>query len=179
MKKNAFRLFFLFLVLVFSVLSLNYINKNIFRIWNATSVKVAASPALDRSKIKVEFGSFTINRKDDSELFTAKSVLLYDRGRAIKRPETDHGENDFLVTYDNRYYLSFRHFITNCNRQHNYYFYLYEEGGDVRLKVRIAGKDKMFFERPMQKISRAKEYRCNTPIENAGYLYNMVELEKR
>lgn len=87
-----------------------------------------------------------------------------------------YGENDFLVTYDDTYYLSFRQFKSNRRHQHDYNFHFFEEGDKIILQVSIEGQDAMTFERSMLEISPADQYRCNVPIDSAGVIYNMVEL---
>ena len=80
-------------------------------------------------KIKIEFGNSVINisRGTDTDLFVNREryTVLYD-GRVKGKIINDYGENDFLVTYDNKYYLSFRQFKFNANHQHDYYFRFFQ-----------------------------------------------------
>lgn len=84
--------------------------------WGANSLSVSTDDSLTTDKVKIEFGVSvnTINRISDAELFAdrEKYTVLYD-GEFEDMMTDDYGENDYLVTYDDKYYLSFRHFKTN------------------------------------------------------------------
>lgn len=135
--------------------------------WGANSLSVSTDDSLTTDKVKIEFGVSvnTINRISDAELFVdrEKYTVLYDGG--FKNMMTDdYGENDYLVTYDGKYYLSFRHFKTNRRNQHDYYFHLFPKNNAVFVKVEIEGKNAMRFERPMRDISLAGTARDQFPV---------------
>lgn len=157
-------------------------NKNIVPLWNANSVTVTADYPLTAEKVKVEFGVSvnSINRTNDLSLFKNrdKYIVLYDDGTK-ESVFNEYGENDFLITYNNQYYLSFRQFKRNRSHQHNFNFYFYQKDNKPFVKVDIKGRDAMRFERPLIEISKAANYVCNTPIDSASGIYNMIELEKK
>lgn len=142
---------------------------------------VTTSNTLKTEKVKVEFGIGvnTINRKNDKELFTnpSKYTILYN-GKRQNEIINEYGENDFLITYDNKYYLSFRHFKFNRRHQHKYYFHFFENDNKIIVKVDIKGEDSMEFERPMIDKYNSENYRCNAVIDSAATMYNMIELKR-
>jgi len=91
-----------------------FINKHYFIIWNANNVTVITQPPLDSKKVKIEFGVSvnTINRANDLDLFKNRSkyIVVYN-GQNLTEIDNEYGENDFLITYDDLYYLSD---ILNC-----------------------------------------------------------------
>jgi hypothetical protein len=144
--------------------------------YNKFSVEVR-SPLLDY-KLKIFKGFYTINRSSDNELFNKKGQIIFD-GKALGKIQNDYGENDFLIVYDDTYYFQFRHFKT-WNRQVDAYdFKLSESNDTIFIEAKISGTDPMKFKRPMNLISQSKSLNCNTPIHEAGGVYNMIELSKK
>lgn len=148
-------------------------------LWNANTVSVSTDNSLTPEKVKIEFGISvnTINRENDLDLFKNrdKYTIVFD-GEEEDCVANEYGENDFLVTYDDKYYLSFRQFKTNWRSSHDYGFYLFMRNDSVFVRTEITGKNGMAFERVMLKIEDAAKYRCNVPVDSAGYIYNMIEL---
>ncbi len=167
------------LILIIGGLGLWKINNDYFAIWNNNSINVTAENPLTSDKVKIEFGISvnTINRLTDEDLFSRreKYTVLFD-GITKENMINDYGENDFLITYDNKYYFSFRQFKLNRNHQHDYNFYFFQKNNKIFVRTDINGKDGMKFERPMLDIKSAKKYRCNVPVDSAGVIYNMIEL---
>ena len=62
------------------------------------------------------------------------------------------GENDFILTYDKKYFLKFRHFKFNRRHQHSYDFYFYKKGEKVFVDVEIDGADDMEFTKELKKL---------------------------
>lgn len=149
-----------------------------YKMIDMTSLEVRTAPALSVDSVKVQFGWFSINRSNDAELFNgsfrARTIFHGTQMAALK---TDYGENDFLVTYADRYYLQFRHFIFNSNHQHDYVLAIERRNDALYLSVDIDGPDAMRFVRPMSLIRDAVQLRCNGPIDNTRVIYNMVEME--
>ena len=150
-------------------------------LWNTNKVNVETESPLTSEKVKIEFGISvnTISRPNDTELFSdrEKYTTIYD-GKKLNGIINEYGENDFLVTYDNVFYYSFRQFKFNRRHQHSYDFRISKQANNIVLKVEIDGKDGMTFERKMLKIEEAEKYVCNTPIDSVGTVYNMIELKK-
>jgi hypothetical protein len=168
-------------LLVFVVCGLGFwkLSKDFLLLWNMNSIKVTAENPLTVDKAKILFGVSvnTINRPTDIDLFSnlEKYTVLYD-GKKKDNMINDYGENDFLITYDNKYYFSFRQFKLNRRHQHNYKFHFFEKNDRIFIKVNIEGQDAMKFERPMLEIIQADKYRCNVPVDSVGIIYNMIEL---
>lgn len=134
------------------------INQNGYAIWNTNSINVTADLPLKTDKVKIEFGiSFnTISRSTDKDLFKRreKYTVLFD-GSVKDQLINEYGENDFLITYGDEYYISFRHFKFNCNHQHDYHFHFFQKNHTIFVRADIRGKDAMKFERPMIPIRLA------------------------
>jgi len=177
------------LILVLSGLAYYYlivVNGDILRLDNGNTVKVTTDKNLINDKVKIEFGLSVnkIDRKNDVDLFTnkLKYTTVYNGGSS-RKIKTDFGENDFLITYDDKYYLSFRQFIESdfsggypVDNYYSFYFFLKDK--QLNVKVDITGDSPMTFERPMNLISNAELLRCNLPIDSTKTIFNMIELEK-
>ena len=130
-------------------------NKDLLLLWNSNSVNVTTESPLIVDKVKIEFGIIInkINRSTDNDLFKGqeKYTILFD-GKLKDKMINDYGENDFLITYDNKYYFSFRQFKYNRRHQHDYNFHFYQKDGKIFVQGDIKGQDAMKFERPMLEI---------------------------
>lgn len=149
------KLLVIFLCLVLAVLAFWMANRH-FKLIDLSTINVTTDSGLDKSKIKIERGLFSISRKTDSVLFTADAGKwkVFD-GHQCGLLRTDYGENDFLITYDNRYYLAFRHFITYGRFQHNYNLTFFRRGDTILVGANIVGGDGEVFTRPMRLIADA------------------------
>jgi len=177
------------LILVLGGLAYYYltvVNRDILRLDNGNTITVTTDKNFTTDKVKIEFGVSvnTINRGNDLDLFSnkLKYTTVYDGGSSNKI-KTDFGENDFLITYDDKYYLSFRQFIESdfsggypADNYYSFHFFLKDK--QLNVKVDITGDSPMTFERPMNLISNAELLRCNSPIDSTKTIYNMIELEK-
>ena len=168
-------------ILIVGILAILKLNNDFLLLWNSNVVSVKTESPLNNEKVKIEFGISvnTINRSNDTELFSdrEKYSVIFD-GKNKNGIFNEYGENDFLITYDNEYYYSFRQFKFNRRNQHEYNFEFNKQSNDILIKVNISGKDGMAFERKMLKIKDAENYVCNTPIDSVGTVYNMIDLKK-
>lgn len=151
--------------------------------WRGCSIDVVADEGLSAEKFKVEYGlsATTISRYSDADLFDTYRLnynVIFD-GNYANSFDTDYGENDFLLTYDDTYYLSFRHFISNTHSKHGYNFHLKKLGNNIVVSVAVDGRNNMQFEQPMLEIKKAGQYICNTQKDSVGTVYNMVDMKKR
>ncbi|MCF2875928.1 MULTISPECIES: hypothetical protein [unclassified Tenacibaculum] len=157
-------------------------SNDFLMLWNSNKVHVETENSLTKEKVKIEFGISvnTINRENDLELFfdRGKYIIIYNSGRNLNTIINEYGENDFLITYNNEFYYSFRHFKSNRRHQHLYNFKFSKQANDIILNVEIVGTNEMAFERKMLKIKEADMHICSTPIDSAGTVYNMIELNK-
>ncbi|CAL2055558.1 hypothetical protein [Tenacibaculum sp. 190524A05c] len=168
-------------IITIGILSFLKMNNDFLMLWNTNAVNVETESPLTSEKVKIEFGISvnTISRTNDRVLFSNREryTTIYD-GKQLNEIINEYGENDFLITYDNEFYYSFRQFKLNRRHQHIYDFRISKRVNNIVLKVEIKGKDGMKFERKMLKIKEAEKYVCNTPIESKGKVYNMIELKK-
>lgn len=155
---------------VFAFLQLN----KMIKIIELTSINVETDNQLNVEKIKVYQGHYTINRKNDAEMFDHKYDQIVFDGKGTGNIKTEYGENDFLVTYDNKYYFQFRQFCTNENDYYKYNLKVLKKTNRIYLKVDVGGG--MKFERPMNLISDSKKLRCNKIIDDEKGHYNGIEL---
>jgi hypothetical protein len=153
-------------LLILSGYGLYIFNRDIYVLWNTNSINVITEASLSKEKVKIEYGYNSINRKNDKEMFINRDrkTILYD-GKTADKLVNEYGENDFLITYDDKYYFDFRQFKFNRRHQHDYNFYFYQKSNTLFVKVDIQGEDDMKFESPMLEIANAEKYLCNVPIE--------------
>jgi hypothetical protein len=116
---------------------------------------------LDIDKVKIEFGFYSINSGNDFNLTkNGLEKVVYEK---TPRPfETICGENDFYLTYDNKYYTIFRHFIPNdfydgIPKPHKYCFDLKKKNENICVKLKIIGQDGEELNRKLLKIENSKE----------------------
>lgn len=159
------------ILLVFLLFKLN----ETFKVVELTSINVEAVAPLDKNKVNVFQGFYSINRKSDSEIFQyyGMAKALFDK-HDTGEIKTEYGENDFLVIYDNKYYFQFRQFCTNRNDYYRYRLKFYKKAGKIYLKV---DDGEMKFDKQMNLMSDAGKLRCNVPIDVKKGLYNGVELK--
>jgi hypothetical protein len=154
-------------LLILATIGLFWFNKHILALWNANSINVSADTPLSSEKVKVEFGEgiTSINRTSDSELFTEenKNTILFD-GKNENKMINIYGENDFIITYDNKYYFSFRQFKFNQHHNHDYYFHFHKNNDTIFIDLDIVGEDGMKFSEPMAEISKAAKNRFGKSI---------------
>ena len=174
-KKIIIVLAILALVGLFGLYKANYYLEFI----DFISLSVNASNNLQRDKVKIQKGFFSINRKNDTELFDSrnKTITIFN-GQKTGLLKTDYGENDFLIIYDNKYYFQFRHFIFNRHDKYSYNYILSQKADTIYIQADIKGDGGMKFIRPMHLISDTNKLRCNVPIDNKKTIYNMTELEE-
>lgn len=163
------------------IFGLVYLNNNLLLIWNSNKIEINVENELSKNNVKIEHGISvnTINRKNDLDLFKdrEKYTVVFD-GKPKWNIKNEYGENDFLITYKDQYYLSFRQFKFNRRHQHLYKFNFKKSSNNPIVEVKIQGKSGMNFKREMIKVEDAEKYVCNTTIDSAGAIYNMIELKK-
>ncbi len=160
-------------IVLVTVFTFFQINKMI-KIIELTSINVETETPLNIGKVKVYQGYYSINRNSDAEMFyNIHNQIIFD-GKENGKIKTEYGENDFLVTYDNKYYFQFRQVCTNRNDYYKYNLKVLKKANKLYLKVVI--DNGMKFERPMNLISNAKKLRCNKIIDEEKGHYNGIEL---
>lgn len=146
--------------------------------YNSNRLIVSVESPLKQEELTIETGFFTINRESDKELFEKKNGIIF-KGKEISRIENDYGENDFLIKYADSCYFQFRHFKTNNKQRDTYNFRIYLKDKQIFIHALIDGTDPMKFERGFNSINKADSLICNVQKKDAGYVYNMKELQKK
>jgi len=170
------RLLKIILILIVIGLGAGFLYLRYIGIINGNRYEVNVKKPLDKADFKIYQGFFTINRANDFELFENNSkTLIYDGGK-LKKIVTDHGENDFLVTYKDSLYYQFRYFKTNCRMIDRLSFGFYQQNNSLFIDMKINGTNKMEFIRSFNEIRKSSELRTNIPIDSSGTIYNGLEL---
>lgn len=164
------------LILIVIGLGVGFLYLRYIGIINGNRYAVSVRKPLDKSDFKIYQGFFTINRDNDFELFENSSKTLFYSGRKLKKIITDHGENDFLVTYKDSLYYQFRYFKTNCRMIDRLNFSFYQQNDTLFIDMKIDGTDRMEFVKSFNEIRKSSELRTNTPIDSGGTIYNGLEL---
>nr|WP_315198370.1 hypothetical protein [uncultured Flavobacterium sp.] len=173
MKNQTKKWLIIFSLLSILVIAFFQLNKTI-KLIDYNSIKVESKNGLQIEKVEIHQGYFSINRKNDSELFKYKNPKIVFNRKETNLIKTEYGENDFLVIYDNKYYFQFRNFVYNDNDSVNYSFTLSKKENIVFIKVQI-GDNNRIFKRKMNLISEADKYVCNTLKNKAHGSYNGIE----
>jgi hypothetical protein len=154
MKKRVILILLLIAILLGRIIYLNY--NQLTLLWNLNSVEVTVDKPLNSDKIKIEYGvsanyynRFIIDSIPHREKYT---VLIFD-GEYKNEVPYEYGENDFLITYDNKYYLTFRHFKTNWRRHHDYNFHFYLKDNKIFIHTDIKGFYNEAFDKPMLELN--------------------------
>lgn len=150
---------------------------------NNNNIYIRTNGELSIDKVKVKNGFVSINRENDTELFSKNMKTVFN-GKDKGNLETIFGENDFLLIYDDKYYYSFRHFIEtdfvhDFPKGHDYNFNLYKRNDTIFCDADIKGEIPMKFTRFMTEIKSAENRLGNTPKEKAGTIFNMKEMEEK
>ncbi len=125
------------------------------------SITVAVDDGLDLNAVKIQYGFYSGNEKSDKKLVEEgldKTVFENNKARSFK---TICGENDFLVTYQNEYYVKVRHFIPNdfyngIPESHEYNFELKNDQNGLLLILNIVGLDGEIITAEFAEITQTK-----------------------
>lgn len=130
-------------------------NEYVYVLWNINRIDVRIDEPLSKAKVKIEFGNSisTDHIEETIERFGNRSLAtLVFEGSPKSMIGNYYGENDFLITYDEAFYLSFRHYKFNWRHQHRYHFKLEKIDDQIILSVDIVGKDDLRFKEAMKII---------------------------
>lgn len=174
MNKKTKKWLLILCILSFLVFMFFKLNERI-KLVELTSINVETENQLNVDKVIVYQGYYTINRKNDAEMFENKYDKVVFEGNGTGKIKTEYGENDFLVTYDNKYYFQFRQICTNDNDHCKYNLKILKKDNRIYLKADIDGG--MKFERQMNLISDAGKLRCNKIIDDEKGHYNGLDLD--
>ena len=110
------------------------------------SIHVTVDKSLDIELVKIEYGFYSGNEESDKKLVDYgldKTIFKKNKSKSFN---TICGENDFLVTYANKYYVKVRHFIPNdfddgIPDEHKYNFQIVNNQNGLLLNLEIVGTD--------------------------------------
>lgn len=71
-----------------------------------------------------------------------QATCIYKNG-IINNIPNEYGENDWIIIFKNKSRCKFRHFKTNRNDKHSYYFTFYSDSSIIYCDVSIRGKNTM------------------------------------
>lgn len=124
-------------------------------------ILVSVDNSLSVENVKIEYGLHSINSKSDENILTKGfGKVVYAENKQISF-ETVCGENDFLVTYENKYYAIVRHFIPNdfydgIPKPHKYIFDLKKRANKIHMILNIEGQDGEKIEKELVNVFEAK-----------------------
>lgn len=135
-KNYIFKVLALFLVAtIFVCCDKNTINE----------LYVELGDNLDKEKLVIERGNYSINSVNDSNLVkNGLEQRIYFESSAYPFENT-FGENDFLVVYNKQYYGIIRHYIlsdfySDIPKAHQYYFNFSKKDSIVFLNLQVKGE---------------------------------------
>ncbi len=129
---------------------------------SGNEIEVTVDKNLTIDKVKIEFGFYNSSSGNDFSLTqNGLSKTVFNGGNA-KDFETICGENDFYLTYDNKYYTVLRHFIPNDfvtgePQPHKYHFNFTKDKNEINLKLEIIGPDGEEREKKLLLIESSKK----------------------
>ncbi|MCX2743788.1 hypothetical protein OO013_07925 [Mangrovivirga sp. M17] len=124
------------------------------------SINVTVDDNLDLDLVKVEYGFYSGNEESDKKLVdNGLDKTIFENGNP-KSFNTICGENDFLVTYADKYYVKVRHFIPNdfddgIPDGHKYNFEIIDNQNTPLLKLEIEGTDGEIITKEFAEIKNA------------------------
>jgi hypothetical protein len=135
---------------------------------------IEVSENLNIELVKIQYGFYSGNSPNDKSLVEkGLKQTVFENGKSISF-ETICGENDFLITYDNEYYIKVRHFIPNnftdgLPEPHEYHFNLKKTKEEIELLLEIKGQDGLKTTKKMSKISEAENNQQGQKIEKISH----------
>lgn len=140
MKKISHIYYIIFIIILIGA-TIGYFYLKHIGVFNNNKLYVNVSKPLDEKLIKIYQGflEHPSNNKI-SDLKSKHEVLIYN-GKNIKTPITDHGENDFLITYNDSLYTTFRYLKTNNRMIDKFQLDFSRQNDSIFMKVIIIGTD--------------------------------------
>ncbi len=128
------------LLLLISILVL---TQERFQFWKSNKFHIEFGKGLDSDSLKIYSGNHSValsnfsidNFKNDLNRFT----LIYNEGKQISDIKDFYGENDFILLYNERNYLIFRHIKLNDYSKHKYNITLNKRDDKIIAHIKITG----------------------------------------
>jgi hypothetical protein len=106
---------------------------------NDNSLSVHVDSNLNLSKVKIYQGFFPFDTLKIDKVKDLQKLIF--NGKQLEKIQSDYGENDFIIVYENRYYCKVRHNKTNNRQSDTYSFKLCKMKDHLKLVIDIAGTD--------------------------------------
>ena len=124
------------------------------------SIMVKVDDNLNIDLVKIQYGFYSGNEKSDKKLVDNGLGQTVFENNKSNYFNTICGENDFLVTYSDEYYVKVRHFIPNnftdgIPDKHNYNFKILNNTDGLLLILEIIGPDGETIKKDFSKIKDA------------------------
>lgn len=108
------------------------------------TIDVVVEKGLDMNLVKIQYGFYSGHNKSDKKLIEQGLHRVIFENNQSKHFNTICGENDFLITYGNKYYVKVRHFIPNdfydgIPEKHEYNFEITKSNDELILNLKIIG----------------------------------------
>jgi hypothetical protein len=132
-------------------------------------ITVEVSKGMDVELVRIQYGFYSGNNTNDKPLVDkGLKQIVFESGKSTGF-ETICGENDFLITYGNEYYIKVRHFIPNnftdgLPEPHEYQFKLKKTSEGIELLLDVKGQDGMTITEKMARIADAESNQQGEPI---------------
>lgn len=107
--------------------------------FNDNSLSVRVDSNLNLSKVKIYQGFFPFDTLKIDKVKDLQKLIF--NGKQLEKIQSDYGENDFIIVYENRYYCKVRHNKTNNRQSDTYSFKLCKMKDHLKLVIDIAGTD--------------------------------------
>jgi hypothetical protein len=138
-------------------------------------VTVSVENGLNINSVEIQYGFYSGNEESDKKLVEnglAKTVFENNQSKTFN---TICGENDFLITYENKYYAKVRHFIPNdfddgIPDEHKYNFEIKNIENGLLLTLCIIGIDGKTITKKFAEIKNADNNKQGEKIK-----YNILD----
>jgi hypothetical protein len=108
--------------------------------FNDNSLSVRVDSNLNLSKVKIYKGFFPFDTLKVDKVKELHQLIF--NGKQLEKIQSDYGENDFIILYNDRYYCKVRHNKTNNRQADTYSFKLFKNKDDLKLVLDITGTDR-------------------------------------
>tara|TARA_Y100001954_G_C15405004_1_gene404584 strand:+ start:62 stop:520 length:459 start_codon:yes stop_codon:yes gene_type:complete len=144
-------------IIVFGLIGVLLVLKLLQSIGFINNINVEAIDPLTTMNVEVKYGNVSFSDTDKIIYENLSKGKLVFNGIYSTWIPYNYGENDFLITYDDKYYGFFRHFKHNIFETHSYSLELFQNNDTIKCKVLIEGPDKMERIIKMKKITMLQQ----------------------
>lgn len=147
--------------LIISVLSLVvitfYFEKQIALLFKTDVISVKTTNDLHTDKVQIKFADNAVNTTNYNVVFDGDKKVNLSQGM---------NENDFIITYNDSLYHTFKHQKNDKKVKHFYYFKLYKKNNQVLLAITIDSNIKERYTCVMSSIKKGSVFNRKRYAEN-------------